>query len=93
MSGLVREDLVDVEDHIAAMVDANTPAEAVKVLHSAQRRYLGGVRLHCTKHDAVLTFAELVNHTGRLHHEAGDVVPAEPDPRERGRAGEREASL
>jgi hypothetical protein len=93
MSNVVRDDLVDVEDHITAMLEANTPAEAVAVLHSAQRRYLGGVRLHCTAHSCVLTFAELVNHTARLHHAAGDVVPAEPDPRELGRGGEAETAL
>lgn len=85
---LIRTDLSGVEEHIDAMLDADTPSAAAAVLSSALQHHLGGMRVTCDKHPTPdMTFAELLKHTERLHHQPGDVRPADPDPVEVRRMG------
>jgi hypothetical protein len=85
---LVAEGLSGLEEHINAMLDAATPSEAAAVLASAQQRYLTGHRVTCDRHPGPdMTLSELLTHTARRHHEAGDVRPADPDPVELRRFG------
>lgn len=91
MSTVARDLGPYLEDHIAAMIEAASPADAAVVLASAESKYLGGQRVYCTAHQVEMAFPDLLRHT-RHHHELGDVVPADPDPRELGRGGETAVS-
>lgn len=97
MAALVRDDLVYAEDHADAMILADSPSARAGVLASVEQRHLGGVRLTCTRHGGVYTFAELRGHViDRRYqgdHQPGDVVPADADPRELGRGGQTAADL
>lgn len=91
MSATARDLGSYLEDHIAAMIEATSPAEATVVLASAESKYLYGQRVYCRAHQVEMAFPELLRHT-RMHHAPGDVVPADPDPRELGRGGETAVS-
>lgn len=93
---VLRDDLVYVEDHADAMIAATTAHGRARVLASALAHHFGGVRLDCTRHGGTFTFAELRGHLTDPRfplHGAGDVVPADPDPRELGRTGQTAADL
>lgn len=84
-------DLASIEDHIEAMVTADSAIRRVMVLGSAQKHYLGGIRLLCSRHphSGEMTFAELRRHTAKHAHEPGDVTPAGENPQDFARTGDR----
>jgi hypothetical protein len=84
------EDLSSIEDHVDAMLTADSGIRRTMVLGSAEAHYLGGIRLVCKRHPGgTMNLRELRRHAANLEHQAGDVVAAEDDPRELGRVGER----
>lgn len=83
------ESLSSIDDHIDAMITADSNLRRIAVLGSAQAHYLGGIRLVCQRHPGgELNFAALRRHVAKCAHEPGDVVPAPDDPRELGRASD-----
>lgn len=82
--------LSSIEDHVDAMLAADSNLRRLAVLGSVQARYLGGIRLVCQRHPGgAMSFAELRRHAATLPHEPGDVTVAPDDPRELGRSSDR----
>jgi hypothetical protein len=80
-TSLVRTDLSGIDEHITAMVEADSGSAAIAVLASSNRCHLGGIRLTCDLHGGRdMTFAQLLKHTGLSHHEPRDIHVADPDP-------------
>lgn len=83
------EDLSTIEDHAEAMATADSAPRRLAVLGSAEKHYLGGIRLVCQRHPGgAMTFRELRRHCAKHTHEAGDLIVAPDDPRELGRSSD-----